>query len=105
MVTLHRDFVQRHPDAPISLLQAFRRSRDEAFRRIEDTEILSMSWAAAQLDEQRALMGEHYWAYNVEDNRRPLEAMAQFAQEQGVTPNRIPVDSLFVPEAAALPGF
>ena len=29
----------------------------------------------------------------------------QFAQEQGLTPERFPVEKLFVPEAAALPGW
>jgi 4,5-dihydroxyphthalate decarboxylase len=105
VVTFQREFVARHPAAPVALLQAFRRSRDEAFRRIEDQEVLSMSWATALLEEQRELMGEHYWAYNVEDNRRPLEAMAQFAHEQGVTPHHVSVDSLFVSETASLPGF
>ena len=105
MVTFTHEFVQRNPGVPIALLQAFRESRDAAFQRIEDQEILSMSWATALLEEQRALMGEHYWAYNVEDNVRPLEAMIEFAHQQGVTPHKIKLDSLFVPEAAALPGF
>jgi len=87
------------------LLEAFRRSRDEAFHRIEEQQILSISWASALQDEQRALMGPNYWAYNVEDNVVPLESMISFAEEQGVTPRRLPLDSLFVPEAAALPGF
>ena len=49
--------------------------------------------------------GEAYWPYNVENNRVPLEAMTQFAHEQGLTPERFPVEKLFVPKAAALPGF
>jgi 4,5-dihydroxyphthalate decarboxylase len=104
MITLPQEFVDRHPDAPVALLKAFRQARDEAFQRIEEQQILSISWASALLDEQRALMGETYWAYNVENNRRPLEAMTQFAHEQGLTPERFPVEKLFVPEAAALPG-
>ncbi len=103
-VTFPEEFVERHPDAPVALLKAFRQSRDEAFHRVADTQILSLSWAMQELDEQRALMGENYWAYNVEDNKRPLEAMTQFAQEQGLTPDRLTVESLFVPEAAKLPG-
>lgn len=105
MVTFPQEFVDQHPDAPVAVLEAFRQSRDEAFHRIEQQEILSISWASALLDEQRALMGPNYWAYNVEDNIRPLEAMMDFAHEQGVTPTRMHVDDLFVPEAAALPGF
>lgn len=104
VVTMPQAFVEQHPDAPVALLKAFRQARDEAFRRIEEQQILSISWASALLDEQRALMGERYWAYNVEDNRRPLEAMSRFAFEQGLTPSPFPVDQLFVPEAAALPG-
>ena len=63
-----------------------------------------ISWASALLDEQRALMGEDYWAYNVVNNRRPLEAMTQFAHEQGLTPYQLDYETFFAPEAAALPG-
>ncbi len=105
MVTMPQDFVAKYPEAPVALLKAFRQSRDIAFERIEEQQVISISWASAQLAEQRALMGEQYWAYNVENNRKPLEAMSQFAHEQGLTPERFPVDKLFVPEAAALPGW
>lgn len=105
MVTFTEEWVAQNPQAPVALLQAFRKSRDEAFHRIEDQQILAISWASALLDEQRALMGANYWAYNVESNRRPLEAALGWAHEQGVTARRLNVDELFVPEAAALPGY
>jgi 4,5-dihydroxyphthalate decarboxylase len=88
------------------LLQAFRGSRDEAFNRIEgpDPQIIVYSWAAAAISEQRELMGANYWAYNIENNRVTLEAMSQFAHEQGLSPKRIDIMSFFHPEAARLPG-
>ena len=106
IVTLKQDFVDRHPNAPVALLKAFRRSRDEAFNRLEgpDPQIIVYSWAAAAVNEQRELMGENYWAYNIESNRRTLEAMTQFAHEQGLSPNRIDYETFFHPEASALPG-
>jgi 4,5-dihydroxyphthalate decarboxylase len=106
VVTLKREFVDSHPNAPVALLEAFRRARDEAFNRLEgaDPQILIISWAAAAVDEQRALMGDNYWAYNIEDNRRALEAITQFAHEQGLSPARIDYNELFAAEAAALPG-
>lgn len=106
IVTLKQEFVERHPDAPVALLQAFRRSRDQAFNRLEgpDPHIIVYSWAAAAVDEQRALMGENYWAYNIENNRRTLDAITQFAHEQGLSPSRIDYESFFHPAAAALPG-
>jgi 4,5-dihydroxyphthalate decarboxylase len=105
LVTLPQEYVERHPTAPVALLVAFRQSRDEAFHRVEGQQILSITWASALQEEQRALMGPNYWAYNVEDNVVPLEAMATFAHEQGVTRDRVSIDSLFVPEAASQPGF
>jgi 4,5-dihydroxyphthalate decarboxylase len=106
IVTLKQEFVERHPGAPVALLQAFRRSRDEAFNRLEgpDPHIIVYSWAAAAVNEQRELMGENYWPYNIENNRRTLDAIAQFAYEQGLSPSRIDYNSFFHPEAAALAG-
>jgi 4,5-dihydroxyphthalate decarboxylase len=106
MVTLKREFVDRHPNAPVALLKAYRQARDVAFKRVDgsDPEYLVISWASALLEEQRALMGEDYWAYNVDANRRSLEAMMSFAHTFGVTPARLDYESFFDPEAAALPG-
>jgi 4,5-dihydroxyphthalate decarboxylase len=107
VVTLTREFVSRHPEAPVALLKAYRQARDVAFDRIEgsDPVILTISWASAAMAEQRALMGDNYWAYNVEDNRVSLEAMMHFAHQQGLTPSKFDYESFFVPEAANLPGF
>jgi 4,5-dihydroxyphthalate decarboxylase len=106
VVTLKQDFVDRHPDAPVALLKAFRKSRDVAFDRLEgsDPQVIAYSWIAAAVAEQRALMGENYWAYNVENNRTVLEAMTQYAHEQGLTPTRIDYMTFFHPEAAGLAG-
>jgi 4,5-dihydroxyphthalate decarboxylase len=107
VVTLKREFVDRFPDAPVTLLRAWRQARDIAFDRVlgSDPEYLVITWAACAVEEQRALMGEHYWAYNLEDNRKTLEALTLFAQQQGYTPSRVDYEELFDPAAAALPGY
>jgi 4,5-dihydroxyphthalate decarboxylase len=106
VVTLKQEFVDRYPDAPVALLKAFRQARDVAFNRLEgdNPQVLVISWVAAAVDEQRALMGENYWAYNIEDNQRALNAITQFAYEQGLSPSRIDYESFFHPEAARFPG-
>jgi 4,5-dihydroxyphthalate decarboxylase len=103
---LKREFVTQHPDSPVTLLKAFRRARDIAFERVmgSDPEYLIMSWAAASVEEQRALMGENYWAYNIADNTKTLEALALFTFQQGLTPYKVNYLDLFDPAAAAFPG-
>jgi 4,5-dihydroxyphthalate decarboxylase len=106
VVTLKQEFIDRHPNAPVALLKAFRLARDEAFNRLEgpDPQILVVSWIAAAVEEQRTLMGEHYWPYNIDDNRTALEAVTQFAYEQGLSPEKIDYELFFHPEAAVLSG-
>jgi 4,5-dihydroxyphthalate decarboxylase len=106
IVTLKQEFVDRHPQAPVALLKAFRKSRDVAFDRLEgsDPQVIAYSWIAAAIAEQRDLMGENYWAYNIENNRTVLAAMTQYAHEQGLSPMRIDYMTFFHPEAAALEG-
>ena len=50
-------------------------------------------------------MGENYWAYNIESNRVVLEAMTQYAFEQGLSPARIDYMKFFHPEAATQAGY
>ena len=106
IVTLKREFVDRNPTAPVALLRAFRRSRDIAFERLEgsDPQVIIYSWMAAAVAEQRELMGENYWAYNVENNRTVLQAMTQYAHEQGLSTTRIDYMAFFHSEAAGLGG-
>jgi 4,5-dihydroxyphthalate decarboxylase len=106
IVTLKQAFVDKHPDAPVALLKAFRASRDEAFNRLEgpDPQVIVYPWMAAAIAEQRELMGENYWAYNIGNNRTVLEAISQYGYEQGLSPTRIDYMSFFHREAAAFPG-
>jgi 4,5-dihydroxyphthalate decarboxylase len=106
VVTLKQEFIDHHPNAPVALLKAFRLARDEAFKRLEgpDPQILVVSWIAAAVEEQRALMGEDYWPYNIDHNRTALEAITQFAYEQGLSPEKVDYELFFHPEAAVLSG-
>ena len=106
MVSLTQQFVDKYPDAPVALLKAYRGARDIAFDRIygSDPEIVTVSWAAAMVDEQRAVMGENYWSYNVQDNVRSLEAMMLYAPQFGITSTKLDYQSVLHTEAAALPG-
>jgi 4,5-dihydroxyphthalate decarboxylase len=106
IVTLRADFVARHPEAPVALLQSFRRARDIAIENIagSDPQVLVLSWVTHLLDEQRALMGEDYFAYDVAHNETALAAMMRFAADQFLTPEPIDFRRLFDPAAMALAG-
>ena len=43
-------------------------------------------------------MGEDFWPYGIEPNRKTLEAFCQFTHEQGVCARLLSVEEMFAPE-------
>ena len=65
----------------------------------------NLAWAVAAQQEQRQVMGDHFYAYNVVENTRPLEAMMQFSHQFGLTPTKLDYRQFLHAEAAALAGW
>jgi hypothetical protein len=66
---------------------------------------VTLPWVVAAQNEQREVMGERFYAYNVVDNTRSLEAMMQFAHQFGITPTRLDYRQFISEEAAQYPGW
>jgi 4,5-dihydroxyphthalate decarboxylase len=47
-------------------------------------------------------MGENYWPYGVEANRKALEALFEYSYEQGLTERRLGVEEIFHPSTLRL---
>jgi 4,5-dihydroxyphthalate decarboxylase len=65
---------------------------------MRDIDALSVTlpWLNDEIDRTVELMGDDYWPYGVEANRRTLEAMVRYAHRHGVTTRQLSVDELFV---------
>lgn len=46
---------------------------------------------------KRDLMGQDFWPYGVEPNRKTLETMTRYSFEQGLAVRKLTVEELFVP--------
>jgi 4,5-dihydroxyphthalate decarboxylase len=57
----------------------------------------TLPWLIPDMEEAMRLMGSDPWPYGLDSNRATLEAMCQYAQEQGLTERRVSVDELFAP--------
>jgi 4,5-dihydroxyphthalate decarboxylase len=47
-------------------------------------------------------MGENYWPYGVEANRKTLEALFEYSYEQGLAERRLRVEDIFCPSTLEL---
>ncbi len=62
----------------------------------------SLPWVAQEAEETRKLMGDNYWPYAIEPNRKALGALIQYSYEQGLAKRRLRIEELFHPATLEL---
>jgi 4,5-dihydroxyphthalate decarboxylase len=55
-------------------------------------------WFSKLIDEDRSLMGEDWWPYGLEANRKAVDAFLRYHFKQGLSKRRLTCEDIFVPE-------
>ena len=98
---IKQEVVEKYPWVPINLMQAFEQSKKAAYKRMENPRIVPLAWFRHFLEEQEEILGKDPWIYGLgEVNRKALETLMQYSQEQGLLGRKISVDELFINTAA-----
>jgi 4,5-dihydroxyphthalate decarboxylase len=98
-VGIRRDVAGKHPWLPASVYKAFvqaKRLADAEFSEVTALKI-GLPWLTAEFDATREVMGNDFWSYGVEPNRKTLELMARYSYEQGLAVRPISVEEMFAP--------
>jgi 4,5-dihydroxyphthalate decarboxylase len=101
VVVLRREVYEGHRWIAQSLTKAFIAAQRQAYADLADTAALKtmLPWLTAHVDETRKEMGDDWWSYGLEKNRKVLETFARYHHEQGLSPRRLDPSELFAPEA------
>ena len=96
-IVLRRDVYERDAWIARSLYDAFVDAKKRAMAQLEDPVVLcaTLPWQVAEVEETRELMGDDYWPYGLEPNRKSLETLVRYSCEQGLASRSVEVDSLF----------
>jgi 4,5-dihydroxyphthalate decarboxylase len=97
-VGVRRDVLERHPWLAASVYKAFAQAKRLADAEFAETTALKIGlpWVNAEFDETRALMGDDFWSYGLNDaNRKTLAAMARYSYEQGLAVRLLTVEEMF----------
>ena len=91
--------VEQHPWLPAAVLKAFTQAKALALARLADTSAsrAMLPFLDQQLHEAQALMGEDFWPYGIEANRRCLEYFLHQHHKQGLSDRLMTVAELFHP--------
>jgi 4,5-dihydroxyphthalate decarboxylase len=98
---LRQEVVEKYPWVPINLMQAFEESKRVAYKRMENPRIVPLAWFRHFLEEQEEILGNDPWVYGLgEANRKTLETLMHFSQEQGLLGRNLSLEELFINTAA-----
>jgi len=104
VVGIRRSLLEKHPWLAVNTYLAYLKAKEICYRQLETIGHLftTLPWPVEELSRPRGLMGEDFWSYGVEDNRRELAAVSRYAFEQGIIDRQLAVEDLFAPSTLSL---
>lgn len=99
-VIMKHEVYKQNPWIAGSLYKAFCRAKDIATKSYNETAALhvTLPWVRAEYERTREIMGEDWWPYGIEKNRKTLETFFRYHHEQGLSQKRMKTEDLFAPE-------
>lgn len=99
-VVIKREIYEANPWIAESMYDAFVESKNICQKAIEANTgalIYTLPWTVAEYESTISVMGYDYWSYGAEVNRPTLEALTQYAYEQGLASRKFALEELFAP--------
>jgi 4,5-dihydroxyphthalate decarboxylase len=98
---IKQEVVDKYPWVPINLMQAFEAAKKVAYKRMENPRIVPLAWFRHFLEEQEEVLGLDPWQYGLGPiNRKALQTLMRYSQEQGLLGRQISLEELFIPTEA-----
>lgn len=99
VIGIRRALVERHPWLPVNVYAAFRQARALAMQSLNrvDTVVVAHPWIADEILRVKGVMGEDYWPYGIDENRKELETLIRYAEADGLIPGPVALEDLFAP--------
>jgi 4,5-dihydroxyphthalate decarboxylase len=99
VVGIRRELAERHPWLPGAVFKAFEQSKEIGMAKLSDTSAtkVTLPFVEEALRDARALMGEDFWSYGVDKNRKTLDYFLGQHHAQGLSSRRVSVDEMFHP--------
>ena len=100
---IRRDLYEANRWVAQALYKALKEAKAQGYDHYRSAErnmhrLMMAPWLTAHLEENRAVLGEDYWPYGLEPNRKAIDTFLRYHHEQGLSKRRLTPDELFAPE-------
>lgn len=101
VIVMRRDVYEANRWIAQSLTKAFYAAQKKTYEDFAETAALKsmLPWLVAHVEEARREMGDDWWPYGLERNRKTLETFTRYHHEQGLSKRQLSLDELFAPES------
>jgi hypothetical protein len=102
-VVMRRELLTQHPGLAKSIYQGFCDAKDVAMEQYRKSQIFNninimIPWFSNLIDEDRRVLGDDWWPYGIEANRKAVDAFLRYHFEQGLSKRRLTCEDIFVPQ-------
>jgi 4,5-dihydroxyphthalate decarboxylase len=106
VVAIRADVAKEKSWLPAAVFQMYSEAKQMAYDNLATTTVLktSLPWAMDEYEETTKLMGNDYWRYGIEANRKELEAVMRYSYEQGLVKEHGRFEAMFHPSTLELLG-
>jgi len=96
-LVVKKEILEANPWVAFTLFKAFSEAKDLAMADLTQTSALPLSlpFLVEHAYQTMDLMGEDFWPYGLESNRRTLETFVRYMHEQGLIPEPMALETLF----------
>jgi hypothetical protein len=102
-VVMRKELLTQRPSLAKTVYRSFCDAKDVAMEQYRLGMIFNnmgtmVPWFSKLIDEDRSVLGDDWWPYGIEANRKAVDAFLRYHFEQGLSKRRLMCEDIFVPE-------
>jgi len=96
-IAIKTELIEKHPWLPKAVFDAYAKAKTQHYMKLKKVgwAYSSLPWFAQEFDETRRLMGDNFWPYGIEANKKALETLFRYSFEQGLSEKQLTIKELF----------
>jgi len=104
VIAIRTDVLNQNPWLAKAVFEMYSEAKKIAYKNLESTTVLrvTLPWTLDEYENTRSIMGDNYWRYGIESNRKELEVLMRYVYEQGLVKRQIEFEELFHPSTLQL---
>lgn len=103
-VAIRQTSLAKHPWLAEAVFNAYSQAKQIDYRVMDQKGWIwnSLPWYGQELEATKALMGDNFYSYGIETNRKTLETFFRYSHQQGLANRELTIEELFAPKSLML---